>query len=163
MTTASEPQVPTIPMSVETLLNHWLGHRRLTRRTIEAFPDDKLFTFSIGGMRTFGEMCGEFLGMELPTVEGLLTLEWKGFEAARPTAKADLLRLWDEHTALITEKLPQIPVTRFPEVHKAFGMWDGTGLALIQYVIDNEIHHRAEGYVYLRALEIAPPPFWVRD
>jgi hypothetical protein len=32
-------------------LNHWQGHRRVTRRVIEAFPEDKLFTYSIGGMR----------------------------------------------------------------------------------------------------------------
>jgi uncharacterized damage-inducible protein DinB len=30
------------------------------------------------------------------------------------------------------------------------------------YVVDNEIHHRAQGYVYLRALGIEPPLFHVR-
>jgi uncharacterized damage-inducible protein DinB len=34
---------------------------------------------------------------------------------------------------------------------------------LIAYVIDNEIHHRGQGYVYLRALGIAPHPFYERD
>jgi uncharacterized damage-inducible protein DinB len=29
-------------------------------------------------------------------------------------------------------------------------------------VIDNEIHHRGQGYVYLRALGIEPPPFCER-
>jgi hypothetical protein len=28
------------------LLEHWQGHRRLTRRVIVAFPDDQLFTIS---------------------------------------------------------------------------------------------------------------------
>ncbi len=27
------------------LLKNWQGHRRLTRRVIEAFPEDKLFGF----------------------------------------------------------------------------------------------------------------------
>ncbi len=47
----------TASIQVETadqVLHHWQGHRELTRRTIEAFPEDKLFTFSVGGMRTFG-------------------------------------------------------------------------------------------------------------
>ena len=35
------------------LLHHWQGHRRLTRRVIEAFPEDKLFSFSVGGMPPF--------------------------------------------------------------------------------------------------------------
>jgi uncharacterized damage-inducible protein DinB len=32
----------------------------------------------------------------------------------------------------------------------------------ILYAIDNEIHHRAQGYVYLRALDLEPPPFYER-
>lgn len=38
------------------LLEHWQGHRRLTRRVIEAFPADRLFSYSIGNMRPFGAM-----------------------------------------------------------------------------------------------------------
>ena len=37
----------------EEFLNHWQGHRRVTRRVIEAFPEDKLFNYSVGGMRPF--------------------------------------------------------------------------------------------------------------
>ena len=44
----------------------------------------------------------------------------------------------------------------------AFGQYPGTTHDLILYVIDNEIHHRAQGYVYLRALGIEPPPFYDR-
>ena len=33
---------------------------------------------------------------------------------------------------------------------------------MIQYAIDNEIHHRGQGFVYLRALGIEPPHFWER-
>jgi uncharacterized damage-inducible protein DinB len=32
----------------------------------------------------------------------------------------------------------------------------------ILYVVDNEIHHRGQGYVYLCALGVEPPPFWER-
>jgi uncharacterized damage-inducible protein DinB len=38
-----------------------------------------------------------------------------------------------------------------------------TDVDLILYVIDNEIHHRGQGYVYLRALGIDPPPFYDRS
>jgi uncharacterized damage-inducible protein DinB len=34
---------------------------------------------------------------------------------------------------------------------------------LLLYVIDNEVHHRGQGYVYLRALGITPPPFYERQ
>jgi uncharacterized damage-inducible protein DinB len=37
------------------------------------------------------------------------------------------------------------------------------GIGTIQYAIENEIHHRGQAYVYLRALGIEPPSFWKRD
>ena len=33
------------------LRDHWQGHRRVTRRVIEAFPEKELFNYSVGGMR----------------------------------------------------------------------------------------------------------------
>ena len=59
------------------LLQHWQGHRRLTRRVIDAFPDDKLFAFSIGGMRPFGGLALEMLSMAVPMVQGAISGEWK--------------------------------------------------------------------------------------
>lgn len=145
------------------LLENWQGHRRLTRRVIDAFPEDNLFQFSVGGMRPFAEMAWEFIRMAVPIAEGVATGKWEDFKAAKPTTKGDLLRIWDEQTALLNQKFNEIPAHRFSEVDKAFGQWEATGMATIQYGIDNEIHHRGQGYVYLRALGIEPPPFWERD
>ncbi|CAN5495660.1 DinB family protein [soil metagenome] len=151
-------------ITADTLLQNWQGHRRLTRKTIEAFPEDKLFQFSVGGMRTFGELALEFIGMAVPIVDGVSTGKWEAFQyASKPESKSDLLRLWDTQTPLLDEKFPTIPAARFEQVDKAFGQWEMTGIAMIQYAIDNEIHHRGQGYVYLRALGIEPPPFWERN
>jgi uncharacterized damage-inducible protein DinB len=161
-----EMATETTPMNMltaETLLNNWQGHRRLTRKTIEAFPEDKLFQFSVGGMRPFAEMAWEFIRMAVPIVEGVSTGKWEEYKTAKPSSKSELLRLWDEQTAELNEKFPKIPPHRFGEVDKAFGQWEMPGVATIQYAIDNEIHHRGQGYVYLRALGIEPPPFWERD
>jgi uncharacterized damage-inducible protein DinB len=155
----------TTEVSVETasdLLKNWQGHRRLTRRVIEAFPEDKLFEFSVGGMRPFAELAWEFIRMAVPIAEGVATGNWAEFKAPKANTKSDLLRAWDEHTAKLDEVFAQIPPHRFSEVDKAFGQWEGRGIDTIQYAIDNEIHHRGQGYVYLRALGIAPPPFWER-
>jgi uncharacterized damage-inducible protein DinB len=161
-----EMATETTPMNVltaEALLSNWQGHRRLTRRTIEAFPEDKLFQFSVGGMRPFAEMAWEFIRMAVPIVEGVSTGKWEEFKAEKPNSKRELLHLWDEQTTELNQKFPKIPPHRFSEIDKAFGQWEGPGLATIQYAIDNEIHHRGQGYVYLRALGIEPPPFWERD
>lgn len=150
-------------LSSQALLDLWQGHRRLTRRVIDAFPEDKLFTFSIGSMRPFSAMVKEFLKMTEPIARGVATGDWKqlgDLESVR--TKAELLRLWDEATAKLDSIWPSIPPHRFAEVDKAFGQWENSGINTILYGIDNEIHHRGQAYVYLRALGIAPPPFWER-
>jgi uncharacterized damage-inducible protein DinB len=154
-------------VTADELLKNWQGHRRLTRRVIEAFPEDKLFAFSVGGMRPFSEMAWEFIKMAVPIVDGVRTGEWKEFggteATTKPGTKSALLSLWDAQTVELEAKFPEIPTKRFSEIDNAFGMWKNPGIATIQYAIDNEIHHRGQGYVYLRALGIEPPPFWERE
>ena len=148
-------------LTPEALREHWQGHRRLTRRVIEAFPEQELFSYSAGGMRPFAKLVIEFLSMTEPLVRGVATGQWDAWkELEPPTAKAELLHLWDEATAALDGLWPTIPPHRFAEVDKAFGQWEGTGIGTILYAIDNEIHHRGQGYVYLRSLGIEPPPFW---
>lgn len=161
MSTVSPPTAAAI--TPDALLKHWQGHRRLTRRLIDAFPENQLFTFSIGGMRTFGEMALELVAMAEPMARGVATGDWNtSFEReARP--KEEILRRWDESTAQIDELWKQIPAERFQEQMTAFGQYPGIVHDLLLYVIDNEVHHRAQGYVYLRALGIEPPPFYERD
>ncbi len=149
-------------MTPELLLDHWQGHRKLTRRVIEAFPADKLFTFSVGGMRPFGEMVLEFLAMTAPMVRGLHTGQWDKCALAKLDSQQAVLHRWDEDTALINDLWPKINPAKFAEQMVAFGEYPGTGCSLMMYVIDNEIHHRGQGYVYLRALGIEPPAFYER-
>jgi len=151
-------------LNASDVLKQWQGHRRLTRRVIDAFPEDKLFSFSVGGMRPFSELAWEFIRMAVPIAEGVATGKWQEFDMSKAsvTTKSDLLRVWDEQTRRLDEVFPQIPQHRFTEVDKAFDQWEGRGIDTIQYAIDNEIHHRGQGYVYLRALGIEPPPFWER-
>src|SRR5687768_15688607 len=87
----------------EELLEHWQGHRRLTRRVIEAFPEDKLFTYSIGGMRPFSAIAMEFIGMAEPGIIGVATGKWKTVDQVPhhsktgwPQTKEELLQRWDD-------------------------------------------------------------------
>jgi uncharacterized damage-inducible protein DinB len=154
-------QLPTF-ITPNDLREHWQGHRRLTRRTIEAFPPDKLFSFSIGGMRPFGELAKEMLGMAAPTIDGLISDTWSSYAEAPANTREELLKAWDDATAAIDERWPSIPVAHFQDTVTAFGQWTMPAHALVLYLVDNEIHHRGQGYVYLRALGIEPPPFYER-
>jgi uncharacterized damage-inducible protein DinB len=157
MATAASSSLVITP---DALLEHSQGHRRVTRRVIDAFPDDQLFSFSIGGMRTFA-LALEIVGMSVPMVRGVINDKWDWVKLdAR--SKQDVLRLWDESTEQLKALWPQIPPGRFQEHMVAFGQFPGPGYTLLLYVIDNEIHHRGQGYVYLRALGIEPPAFYDR-
>ncbi|MBB6501414.1 DinB family protein [Pedobacter cryoconitis] len=157
-------------MTSGSLFNHWQGHRRVTRRLIEIFPEEQLFEFSIGGMRSFADMVKEISGLSGIGMRGLVTGDWTStpeldYRSGKSvvSTKAELLCLWDEITVEIDSLWPQIPYQRFHEVIQAFVEYEGYTLDIILYWIDNEVHHRAQGYVYLRALGIEPPAFWNRD
>ncbi len=158
-TTATE--APTIITSQQ-FLESWQGHRALTRRTIDAFPEDKLFTYAVGGMRPFSDLALECAGMAVPTLNGVITGKWDQSADAKATTKAELLKQWDDATAQINALWPKIPPSRFQEVDTAFGQWKMPIYDLLLYIRDNEIHHRGQGYVYLRSLGIEPPHFWER-
>lgn len=159
-----------VVLTPEALLEHWQGHRRVSRRVLEAFPEDKLFTYSIGGMRTYATLAMEMIRLAVPGLQGSVNGKWASMDdlfgekaPAPPTTKKDLLELWDKSTDMINQLWTQMRPQRFQEEEAAFGMFMGTITSSLFYLIDNEIHHRGQGYVYLRSLGIEPPPFWDRN
>src|SRR5690606_30688819 len=146
------------------LLAHYQGHRGLTRRVIEAFPEKEFFSFKIGGMRTSAEMSMELLGIAVPGLNEIVT---KGSTELNEhfdhgNQKSSILERWDADTEKIEELWNKIPLERYQEHIKLFGQYEGTVQSSILYFIDNEIHHSGQCYVYLRALGIEPPFFYDR-
>ncbi|RDC65927.1 DinB family protein [Adhaeribacter pallidiroseus] len=151
-------------ISAANLLEHWQGHRRLTRRVIEAFPEKEFFEYSVAGMRPFANMVQELLAIAAPGLRQITGGETEQLNEHQEhqNSKAYLLALWDKATAEINQLWVQIPEEKFEETILAFGQYEGTIWSTILYFIDNEIHHRAQGFVYLRTLGIEPPYFWQR-
>ncbi|WP_289038654.1 DinB family protein [uncultured Zobellia sp.] len=166
MNTAISPneQVAQVILPAE-LLVHWQGHRALTRKVIEAFPEKDYFEFSIGGMRPFSKMVDELLSIAGPGIQEIVTGKAVPFteEVAHGNGKSKVLELWDKTTEEINANWSKIGIEKFQETIKLFGEYEGTIISSIQYFIDNEIHHRGQGYVYLRALGIEPPMFYDRS
>ncbi len=159
-----------VTITSEELLKYWQEHRRLTRRVLEAVPEDKFETYSIGGMRTPSGLALELLAMGATGLKGLLTNEWKSFgetendhPGANPHSKDNILIRWDAATEEINALWPRLTPQRFRETVNIFNAYEGTVLSSFYYFVDNEIHHRAQIYVYLRSLGIEPPPFWDRE
>jgi uncharacterized damage-inducible protein DinB len=153
----------------DAFLKNWQAHRALSRRVLAAFPEKELFEFTIGGMRAYNHLAGEMLGLASAGMNGIVTGKWETTPALdhfndsiHLTTKAEILEAWDEVTEQIDVLWPQIPAERFSETEAAFGQYPNTIINTLQYLFDNEIHHRGQGYVYLRALGIEPPAFWDR-
>ncbi len=146
------------------LINHWQGHRALTRRVIEAFPEEAFFNHTIGGMRPFSEMVMELLGIAGPGIKEIATGVSSPLNEHfdHGNKKAKILELWDEATNDINTYWVQIKREQFQKNIKIFGQYEGTVYSSIFYFIDNEIHHRGQAYVYLRSLGIEPPAFYER-
>lgn len=147
-------------LSPAQFLEHWQGHRRLTRRVILAFPEDQLFSYGIGGMRSFGMLAWEIHQVSGFTLKGMRTGDWAmpDWSAGTPQDRAGLLKAWDELTARFETELPQVAPAFYSQMH-ALPWGEMSGWAAAIYSIDNEIHHRGQGYVYLRALGTEPPEF----
>ena len=125
-TMATETASPATFLSPAALLEHWQGHRRLTRRVIEAFPEDQLFSFSIGA-------CARSADGARDAEHGRADGAWhrdRGVEqgwSREPLPQAELLRRWDESTAELDALWPQIPAEQFQETITSFGQYTGTG------------------------------------
>lgn len=147
-------------LSKDDVLKYWQQHRALTRKSIELFPADELFQFSIGGMRVYGDMIKELISIAVPGLLGIVhhKMEMIDHNVDLNTKEAVLQR-WDADTLQIDALFGKITVERFQEEFAVYGDFKLPVIQNIQYFIDNEIHHRAQGYVYLRALGIEPPDF----
>ena len=161
-TSTTNPIAQTI--SPAKLLEHWQGHRRLTRKVIEAFPEEEFFTYTLGGMRPFAEMVMELLAIAEAGIREIATGKREVLveQFDHGSKKAYLLELWDKATENINELWSEIPLSRFSEITSAFGQYEATNISHVMYFIDNEVHHRGQAYVYLRSLGVEPPLFYDR-
>ena len=152
-------------LSKANLLDILEGNRRLTVRTIEAFPEDKLFNFTAAEtMRPFSKMVTEILGIEKAYVRGIALNEWEwdpnefdintksDLLAACEKVRNETVELWDRMTE---DRLNT--VEKDPFFGPAISHFDR-----LMYNLENEIHHRGQGFVYLRELGIEPPAFYER-
>ena len=144
------------------LLSNFKDARALTRNVIEAFPEKDLFEFSIANLRPFSQMVEEFLMITNYIFTETLHEKHTPFytEGQFPTTKTEVLALWDKVTEIIDREWKEVgDYTQSLTIYQmtfSFAQW-------ILYFIENESHHRGQGYTYLRALGIEPPFFWARE
>ena len=148
-----------------TLSKSMEGNRRLTVRTVEAFPAHELFHFAPAeGLRPFSEMIIEILHMELGYMRGIALNEWNFEEPyAGVDSKEGLLEACAEQSRKVQDYWAGITDEKLMEVEQD-PFWGGpqSHYERLLYSLENEIHHRGQGYIYLRMLGIEPPAFYER-
>lgn len=150
-------------LTPESLWSHWEGHRRLTLRTVEAYPEDQFSSFSAGGMRTFAGLMAEIINVEDSVMTGLKTGRW-AWEPAYTglIGKGDMLKAFGQVRERTEEIYPTLTAEKLQAVETDGWGVQSSNLERLWYALDNEIHHRAQTYVYLRLLGVEPPAFYER-
>jgi uncharacterized damage-inducible protein DinB len=141
------------------------GNRRLTIRTLEAFPEQELFSYTAPGMRPAAALFKEIIEMERAFLRGIATNEWAYVDVTKEVAtKQGLLDACNALRSQTQAWWKQITVDRLLAVAD-----DGFGWGppmpnrdRLIYGLENEIHHRGQVYVYLRQLGVEPPVFYER-
>jgi uncharacterized damage-inducible protein DinB len=146
------------------------AHRRVTLRLIEAFPEAHLFSYRPSAdLRTYGEIANELLWEEMLIVR--LATQGAGSKGdleqrrqqRQPEDKAGLLAAFDEAHRASAQLWATMTFERF-EASEA-DPWTGQVASVrsrLEGLLDHEIHHRGQGYIYVRLLGIEPPDFWQR-
>lgn len=153
-------------MTPASLLAHWQGHRDLTRRVIEAFEEKDFETYHARGMRPFRVLALELSHMVDYQLGWFRTGKPQTAEGGAPSqalpSRAQILQRWDEQTRELNEVVPMVSADMWlTPMETPFGHM--SPFKSTEYLIDNEIHHRGQGYVYLRELGIKPPDFFDRS
>ena len=147
-------------ISPQALLDHWQGHRRLTRRVIDTFPEEHLHLLRgrHAAVRRAGDRDDQHGG-----ADGARRVTATGARRAAIAAPNS------RHPAPVGREHRRARyVVAADSAGAVSGNDDGVRPVSRQSArpralcIDNEIHHRGQGYVYLRALGIEPPPFYER-
>ncbi|WP_226537412.1 DinB family protein [Fictibacillus halophilus] len=141
------------------------GNRRLTMRVIEAFPEEELFNFTPDEkLRPFAEMVKEIVNIEYGYIQGIALDKWEYKDVFEGTStKEEMIRISNEireetrrmWSEMNEEKLCVVMKDEF------FGP-EQSHFDRLQYALENEIHHRGQGYTYLRLIGVEPPEFYVR-
>lgn len=147
----------------------WESNRSLTNQVATAFSTAGVLDETpVPGMRPFRKLLLEIWGIEKVYARGLATEDWK-FEfppesyhtcpveellAFGRNVREETRLLWSSVTAEALTIQRPTPFTGHPE---------GRAIEWLTYALENEIHHRAQGYVYLRLLKVEPPAFNIRN
>ncbi len=145
------------------LKEHLERFREVTRQTLDWVPEDKLAWAPKEGLRSFAENFLHIARTEEYYAHGLLGGDWNMERYfARPAAlgKEPLLLILRETRAYTLSALDRLDGARLDEqvsVPDIPVSW--TLRAWLWFLVEHEVHHKAQLALYLREVGVVPPFF----
>ncbi len=154
---------PATNHEVSVLREHSERYRSVTLQTLDLVPDAKLDWRPLDALRTFAEQFVHIAQIEDFYIRGLLASDWN-FSRLEPVAEPLTRKLirerLNETRACTLEKLDTLPAARLDTlivVPNAPVEWPLR--SWLWYVVEHEIHHKAQLTLYLQRIGVAPPFF----
>lgn len=146
----------------------WEDNRRLTNKVAKTLVEtDAIDKVVVHGMRPFRELLLEIFTVEKWNISGLAYDKWDFItppESLRTGPIEAVLDFGNDiriETRKSWEKIPFESLTKLRPSPNPF-VPAGNAIGWLTYALENEIHHRGQGYVYLRLLGQDPPAFYIR-
>lgn len=149
--------------SVDSFLKYWASVRGRTSRVIAAIPPERIEWTYREGKWTLGDLVRHVAALErhmfAENVQGRPS-RYPGHGAELATGYQGVVEYFDRMHAETVEILAALPDSRLAERCETPG---GARLAVwkwLRAMIEHEIHHRAQIYIYLGLLDVPTPPLY---
>lgn len=145
------------------LREHLVRFRGVTLQTLEWIPEEKLGWAPREGLRTFGEHFLHIARTEEYYALGVMRGEWsmeRYFSRPPSLNREALQRVFEETRAETLQALDSLDGSRLDEtvtVPDIPVQW--TLRSWLWYLVEHEVHHKAQLALYLREIGIVPPFF----
>jgi uncharacterized damage-inducible protein DinB len=142
---------------------HWQRYRAVTLHTLEFIPENRLGWRPSRDERSFAEVFAHVAATEDYYVHGLATGVWDSGRAqikALPSSREGLAKQLREQRTRAEAELATIDGSRLDQIASVPGIPVSWPLvSWLWYVVEHEVHHKAQLAIYLRAIGVEPPFF----
>lgn len=149
--------------AISDIREHLERFREVTLQTLEWVPEEKLHFSPQEGLRPFDEHFLHIARTEEYHVRGLLLGDWsreRYFSRPDPLTRDALRRVLDETRAVTLDALDRLDPARLDEqVQVPDVPVDWTLRGWLWYLVEHEVHHKAQLALYLRLVGVVPPFF----
>jgi uncharacterized damage-inducible protein DinB len=149
--------------AVSDIREHLERFREVTLQTLEWVSEGKLHFSPQEGLRPFDEHFLHIARTEEYHVRGLLLDDWsreRYFARPDPLTKDALRRVLNETRAVTLDALDHLDPARLDErVQVPEVSVDWTLRGWLWYLVEHEVHHKAQLALYLRLVGVIPPFF----